>query len=224
MTSSNDSQGGNLWVAPGLKAALRIVVKSYDYARTSNRNVWEFAVEIERLEAQGADASDVRWLICNGYALHGLETTNGNSAERAFRPLASLALPAGAGVVLTPQGMAVIGSQAQTPVNNHSPEGGPKTTDHLPATIVLPQPLHRFPVHAARSQSSFGVNGIRPALIRGPSNASTAGTRVFVSNTLIPATRNPATPMERISLMGTVNKARNPMATVEAEISSVRPA
>ena len=30
--------------------------------------------------------------------------------------------------------------------------------------------------------------------------------------------------MERISLMGTVRRARNPMATVEAEIKSVRPA
>ena len=45
-----------------------------------------------------------------------------------------------------------------------------------------------------------------------------------MSKTLIPATRNPATPMERISLMGTVRRARNPMATVEAEIKRVRPA
>ena len=46
----------------------------------------------------------------------------------------------------------------------------------------------------------------------------------IVSNTLIPATSTPATPIERISLIGTVKSARNPMATVEAEIRSVRPA
>ena len=68
------------------------------------------------------------------------------------------------------------------------------------------------------------MNGNRPAFIRGPSNASTAGTRVFASNTLIPATKNPATPMERISLMGTVRRARKPMATVDAETRRVRPA
>ena len=60
--------------------------------------------------------------------------------------------------------------------------------------------------------------------MRGPSMPSTAGTSVLASSTLMPATRIPATPMERISLMGTVNSATNPMATVEAEMSSVRPA
>ncbi len=92
------------------------------------------------------------------------------------------------------------------------------------ATISLPHCRQRFPVTASRRASNFGVNGNLPKSIRGPSQASTAGTRVFVSRTLIPATRTPATPIERISLMGTVSSARNPMATVEAEIRSVRPA
>ncbi len=92
------------------------------------------------------------------------------------------------------------------------------------ATIIFPHCRQRFPVRAARCASNFGVKGNRPRSIRGPSNTSAAGTRVFVSNTLIPVTRNPATPMERISLIGTVKRARNPMATVEAEIKSVRPA
>ncbi len=78
-----------------------------------------------------------------------------------------------------------------------------------------------FPCVRPDAHPTSRVKGNRPASIRGPSNASTAGTRVFVSNTLIPATRNPATPMERTSLMGTVKRARNPMATVEAEIRSV---
>ncbi len=92
------------------------------------------------------------------------------------------------------------------------------------ATITFPHCRQRLPVLAALCASNFGVKGNRPRLIRGPSNASNVGTRVFVSNTLIPATRNPAIPMERISLIGTVKRARNPMATVEAEIKSVRPA
>jgi len=76
------------------------------------------------------------------------------------------------------------------------------------ATIKCPHRRQRLPVVAARSASNFGVKGNRPRLIRGPSNASTVGTRVLVSNTLIPATRNPAIPMERISLIGTVKRAR----------------
>ena len=92
------------------------------------------------------------------------------------------------------------------------------------ATITLPHRLQRFSVRAARCSSQLAIKGTRPALIRGPRTASSAGTRVFASNTLIPATRNPATPMERTSLMGTVRSARNPMATVEAEIKRVRPA
>ena len=92
------------------------------------------------------------------------------------------------------------------------------------ATITFPHCRQRFPVLAARCESNFAVKGIRPRSIRGPSNTSATGTRVFVSNTLIPVTRNPATPIERISLIGTVKRARNPMATVAAEIKSVRPA
>src|SRR5580698_4857178 len=57
------------------------------------------------------------------------------------------------------------------------------------ATITFPHCLQRFPVCSARCASNFGVKGNLPTSIRGPSNASTAGTRVFVSNTLVPVTR-----------------------------------
>ena len=76
---------------------------------------------------------------------------------------------------------------------------------------------------AARSEQDL-AEGQPPALMRLPRRANTAGTTVLAINTLMPATRNPATPMERISLMGTVRRARKPIATVEAEIKSVRPA
>ena len=92
------------------------------------------------------------------------------------------------------------------------------------ATITFPQRLQRCPVIAALCGSNFAVKGKQPALIRGPRRASNAGTIVLASNTLIPATTQPAIPMDRTSLIGTVSSARNPMATVDAGISSVRPA
>jgi hypothetical protein len=116
---------------------LPLLVKSYDYARALKRDIWEFAVEIERLESQGADASDVRWLICNGYAQHGLEVTNGESDKRKFRPLSSLALPRGAGVVLTPDGMSVLGT-ALKPVKGHSLPASLQVPNHLFAAGVRP--------------------------------------------------------------------------------------
>jgi hypothetical protein len=118
-------------------AALPVLVKSYQYARSLNRSVWEFAVEIERLEAQGADVSDVRWLICNGFAQHGLEITNGDSAERSFQPLSSLALPRGVGVILTPRGMTVLGAALPT-VSGQSPPDGSRARDPF-ASGVMPQ-------------------------------------------------------------------------------------
>ncbi len=90
--------------------------------------------------------------------------------------------------------------------------------------MTLPHCLQRTPVRSARSQSSLGVKGRRPMSMRLPSRPRRAGTRVLVSRTLMPATRKPAMPMERISLMGTVRRARKPMATVDAEMRSVRPA
>jgi hypothetical protein len=90
--------------------------------------------------------------------------------------------------------------------------------------LGLPGEQQQGSACSARRASSLGVNGRRPASIRFPSNARTAGTTVFVSRTHIPATKNPAIPMDRISLMGTVSSARNPMPTVDAEIASVWPA
>ena len=105
-------------------------------------------------------------------------------------------------------------------------QGGPARTMQARDEQQSPFPTasSAFAVRAARCESNLAVKGNRPASIRGPRTASTAGTRVFASNTLIPATSNPATPMERTSLMGTVKRARNPMATVEAEIRGVGPA
>jgi hypothetical protein len=68
------------------------------------------------------------------------------------------------------------------------------------------------------------TNGTTPASILEPRSANPAGSRVLASKTLAPATTNPATPMERISLMGTVRSAANPIATVDAETSKVWPA
>jgi hypothetical protein len=80
-------------------------------------------------------------------------------------------------------------------------------------------------VRAARCASSFGVKGSRPASMRG------RATPAPPERGYLPATRKfppPGIPRHRwngSSLMGTVRRARNPMATVEAEIKSVyRPA
>ena len=62
------------------------------------------------------------------------------------------------------------------------------------------------------------------ALMRCPTRPSTQGTMNVHSMTLKTVTNRPAIPMDRSSLMGTVNRAENPMATVVAEMISVRPA
>lgn len=66
------------------------------YARELDRDVWEFAVEIDTLLAAGLTRNELRWLCLKGYASHAVETTRPNARHRrtfarrdsaAFSPL-----------------------------------------------------------------------------------------------------------------------------------------
>src|SRR5437879_1163954 len=75
-------------VTPALRTRLRsqlgILLEAYDCAVESQRDPWEFAVEIENLRAVGSTRADLRWLCGKGYVQHAVETTKSASKRRAF--------------------------------------------------------------------------------------------------------------------------------------------
>lgn len=67
------------------REALCLLLEAYRYAEEAQRDVWDFAVEIDTLRQTGCTNSEFRWLICRGYLDHALETTLAGEETRSFQ-------------------------------------------------------------------------------------------------------------------------------------------
>ena len=67
------------------RQALRLLMEARQYAREVQRDVWDFAVEIDTLRQAGCTNSEFRWFVCKGYVDHAKETTLAGEDARAFR-------------------------------------------------------------------------------------------------------------------------------------------
>jgi hypothetical protein len=65
--------------------SLRLLVDAFDYAQELDRNVWDFAVEIDGLREAGFTNAELRWLICCGFTKHAPELTVTGEPTRVFR-------------------------------------------------------------------------------------------------------------------------------------------
>src|SRR5262249_34932973 len=86
---------------------LRLLYEAYRYAASLHRDVWDFAVEMTALREAGLSRSDLRWLACKGYVVHGVEAPGASQERRCFHRNGALALPAGTCFVLTDTGAKV---------------------------------------------------------------------------------------------------------------------
>jgi hypothetical protein len=78
--------------------ALLLLVEAYEYAQELERDVWDFAVEIDALRQAGYSNNEFRWLVCQGFTDHAPETTLPGSETRSFsRP------PHGPGLMFSPR-------------------------------------------------------------------------------------------------------------------------
>lgn len=93
-------------LVPGVEPALALLLEAYDYAHELERDLWDFAVELDSLRAVDLTPSAARWLLCKGYAEHAIESTRPDASNRSFRSVASLTLAAHTCLVLTGAGAA----------------------------------------------------------------------------------------------------------------------
>jgi hypothetical protein len=105
-------------------AALGLLLEAYDYARQLEKDVWDFAVEIGPLREAGLTNNHLRWLLCLGYAEHGIEQTRLGTVRRQFSRVDNLSLTDGACFVLTEAGAAYARSAAVTSVAQPEAERG----------------------------------------------------------------------------------------------------
>jgi hypothetical protein len=105
-STSNDRSSGcsTAAVAPGMIPGLLQLLEAEAYARKVERSKWDFAVEIDGLRAAGVTTSDLRWLVCQGYLEHAVETTPAGSEARSFGKEGRLTFSPGSCFVLTEGG------------------------------------------------------------------------------------------------------------------------
>lgn len=101
------SQDATMEWSPALRSGLAELLRGAEYAQRAERSAWDFAVEIAILRAHGLTETDLRWLLCMGYAEHAREITRLDEDGRQFRPLGSLSFARRTCLVLTHRGIGV---------------------------------------------------------------------------------------------------------------------
>jgi hypothetical protein len=91
-------------VGPLESPALSLLRTAREFAREFKNDPWQFAVEIDALQAAGLSRSDLRWLLCRGVLEHREELTRHHDRRRRFRPIRSLALTSTTCFILTKPG------------------------------------------------------------------------------------------------------------------------
>lgn len=88
----------------GSDTALMLLWKAYRYAQDANRDVWDFALELDTLLQAGVTHTDLRWLVAKGFVKHACELAIEATGQRAFGPDGGLHFAAETCLVLTPAG------------------------------------------------------------------------------------------------------------------------
>jgi hypothetical protein len=88
-----------------LRAGLALLWQAYRYAHDAGADLWDFALENDRLYETELTISDLRWLIAKGFAEHGQETSFYGDPHRSFRTSVGLNFVATTCFVLTPKGV-----------------------------------------------------------------------------------------------------------------------
>ena len=68
------------------RLGLAFLQKAYAYARDADTDLWDFALEIDRLHETGLTDEHLRWLVANGHLQCGQESSVYGDPHRSFHP------------------------------------------------------------------------------------------------------------------------------------------
>jgi hypothetical protein len=94
-----------LAVAARAHEGLLILLRACQYARATQRDPWDFAVEWESLRAFGLTSTDVRWLSCQNLIEHAVEVTPVGASSRVFERVGAMVIANRTAMVLTEAGV-----------------------------------------------------------------------------------------------------------------------
>lgn len=85
--------------------SLSALLRAFEYAQSTRRPAWDFAVDVEQLRATGLSDCDMRWLVCKGFVQHALEKSRPAGMQRTIDEEPILRLSECSSFVLTQRGM-----------------------------------------------------------------------------------------------------------------------
>jgi hypothetical protein len=98
-----------------LRAGLALLWQAYQYAQDAAADLWDFALESDRLYETELTISDLRWLVAKGFAEHGQETSFYGDPHRSFHPSRGFNFVRTTCFVLTPKGAEFAGKLLKEP-------------------------------------------------------------------------------------------------------------
>ncbi len=101
------TEGGQPMQNDQLRMALQLLLRAHDYAHDTQRDVWEFAIEIDEFLRTGISRSEMRWLACKDLVSLGREKTVSGQTRRDFQLMGGLAFSRRTCAILTPAGVEV---------------------------------------------------------------------------------------------------------------------
>lgn len=107
--SHDDSNNGEVINRSALPAkfgsALTLLLDAFDYSQRTDRDRWEFAVDIQDLHATGLAKNDLRFLVRQKLVEHAAEVTLLGRDGRQFQSTGDLTFTERTCMVLTPSGV-----------------------------------------------------------------------------------------------------------------------
>ena len=100
------------------RAGIALLWRAFRCVRNAGADLWDFALEIDRLYAAGLTISELRWLVAKGFVEHGRESSVYGHPHRSFRPGAGFFFEDRTCVVLTPSGAAFAGHFLKEPIGS----------------------------------------------------------------------------------------------------------
>jgi hypothetical protein len=101
---------GLLQIDDRLHAGLAILWRAYLCTCDTGAHIWELSLPVSRLYDAGMTSDDLRWLLGQGFAEHGEETTNYGDVHRSFHFGSGYFLNPRSCLILTSSGAALVES------------------------------------------------------------------------------------------------------------------
>lgn len=120
-----------------LQLALALLRQGAEDARECHADLWDFAVEIDRLQACGVTNNDLRRLIRDGLIQHKLEVRSLQDKQRRFRPIANLCFTKRSCFALSAVGRGGAAARAGNPLASNG-EAKRAEERELPSETILP--------------------------------------------------------------------------------------